>query len=245
MAGHLGAVPQPAIVTAVDGEARKHDAAGNTTSTGSKAFTYNDANRMNAVKQGDAALESYSYNHRGERVLCTQAKWRSTDHVVRRGWVVAGELFGHGPSATAGHLAGQLPSGVINVPGTGTSELDQHFRIRRWRPVVFGRSTWYVSLRVRRLPKHNVRCGRPHLLRLVSREWRRSHHCRCFVSAARSCNPRISGDGEWCGNGVRWSISDTNRTGWKGKRIHLHRGGGGLLWYLARRRESCCHSASH
>ncbi len=73
MAGHLGAVPQPAIVTAVDGEARNHDAAGNTTSTGSKAFTYNDANRMNAVKQGDAALESYSYNHRGERVLCTQA----------------------------------------------------------------------------------------------------------------------------------------------------------------------------
>jgi len=35
MAGHLGAVPQPAIVTAVDGEARNHDAVGNTTSTGS------------------------------------------------------------------------------------------------------------------------------------------------------------------------------------------------------------------
>nr|WP_329847034.1 hypothetical protein [Stenotrophomonas sepilia] len=38
-------------------------------STGSNTFTYNDANRMNAVKQGNAVLESYSYNHRGERVL--------------------------------------------------------------------------------------------------------------------------------------------------------------------------------
>jgi len=57
----------------VDGEARNHDAAGNTTSIGSKAFTYNDANRMNAVKQGDAVLESYGYNHRGERVLRTPA----------------------------------------------------------------------------------------------------------------------------------------------------------------------------
>ncbi|WP_049445236.1 hypothetical protein, partial [Stenotrophomonas maltophilia] len=60
-------------LTAVDGESRNHDAVGNTTSIGGKTFTYNDANRMNAVKQGDAVLESYAYNHRGERVLRTPA----------------------------------------------------------------------------------------------------------------------------------------------------------------------------
>ena len=60
-------------LTAVDGEARTHDAAGNTTSIGSKTFTYSDANRMNTVKQGNATLESYGYNHRGERVLRTPA----------------------------------------------------------------------------------------------------------------------------------------------------------------------------
>ncbi len=43
-------------LTAVDGEARIHDATGNTTSIGSKTFTYSDANRMNAVKQGNAPL---------------------------------------------------------------------------------------------------------------------------------------------------------------------------------------------
>ena len=73
-------------LTAVDGEARSHDAVGNTTSIGSKAFTYNDANRMNAVKQGNATLESYVYNHRGERVLRTRpvARLRSPC-MTRRG----------------------------------------------------------------------------------------------------------------------------------------------------------------
>lgn len=57
----------------MDGEARTQDAVGNTASIGSKTFIYNDANRMNAVRQGDAVLESYGYNHRGERVLRTPA----------------------------------------------------------------------------------------------------------------------------------------------------------------------------
>ena len=35
---------------AVDGEARDHDAAGNTISIGGKALSYSDANRMSAVK---------------------------------------------------------------------------------------------------------------------------------------------------------------------------------------------------
>lgn len=54
---------------AVDGEARNHDAAGNTISIGSKEYVYNDANRMSQVKQAGAVLEIYTYNHRGERVL--------------------------------------------------------------------------------------------------------------------------------------------------------------------------------
>ena len=60
-------------LTAVDGEARCHDTGGNTTSIGSKAFTYSDAKRMNAMKQGNSVLESYGYNHRGGRVLRTPA----------------------------------------------------------------------------------------------------------------------------------------------------------------------------
>ncbi len=42
-------------------------------SAGSNTFTYNDANRMNAVKQGNAVLECYICNHRGERVLRSPA----------------------------------------------------------------------------------------------------------------------------------------------------------------------------
>lgn len=53
----------------MDGEARIHDASGNTLSIGGKTFTYNRANRKKAVKQGGALLESYGYSHRGERVL--------------------------------------------------------------------------------------------------------------------------------------------------------------------------------
>lgn len=54
---------------AVDGEARNHDAAGNTLSIGGKEYVYNDANRMSQVKQAGAVLEAYTYDHRGERVL--------------------------------------------------------------------------------------------------------------------------------------------------------------------------------
>ncbi|MBT2766953.1 RHS repeat protein [Stenotrophomonas sp. ISL-67] len=56
-------------LTAVDGAARNHDAAGNTVSLDGKELVYNDANRMSQVKQGGAVVEAYTYNHRGERVL--------------------------------------------------------------------------------------------------------------------------------------------------------------------------------
>ncbi len=103
-------------LTAVDGEARTHDAAGNTTSIGSKTFTYSDANRMNAVKQGDAVLESYGYNHRGERVLRTPAGGAAQITLYDE----AGQWLGNywpRAGATAGHLAGQLSGGADQCAG--------------------------------------------------------------------------------------------------------------------------------
>jgi len=48
---------------------RSYDANGNTLSIGSHRMTYNAANRMDAVYQGDTLQERYSYNHLGERIL--------------------------------------------------------------------------------------------------------------------------------------------------------------------------------
>jgi len=48
---------------------RRYDANGNTLSMGSHRMTYNAANRMEAVYQGDTLQERYSYNHVGERIL--------------------------------------------------------------------------------------------------------------------------------------------------------------------------------
>ena len=52
----------------VGGESRHHDAAVNTTSIGSREYVYSDANRLRQAKQGGSVLESYLYNHRGERI---------------------------------------------------------------------------------------------------------------------------------------------------------------------------------
>lgn len=102
---------------AVDAEARNHDAVGNTTSIGGKTFTYNDANRMNAVKQGDAVLESYAYNHRGERVLRTPAGGAAQITLYDEAGQWLGNYSAKGPGAAAGHLAGQLPGGVDQHAG--------------------------------------------------------------------------------------------------------------------------------
>ena len=48
--------------------ARTFDAAGNITSIGRREYVYSDANRIREAKQGGAVLESYLYNHRGERI---------------------------------------------------------------------------------------------------------------------------------------------------------------------------------
>jgi len=107
----------------VDGEARNHDAAGNTTSIGSKAFTYNDANRMNAVKQGDAVLESYGYNHRGERVLRTPAGGAAQITLYDEAGQWLGNYSATGQAQLQAIWLDNYPVALINVPSTGVPQL--------------------------------------------------------------------------------------------------------------------------
>ncbi|WP_242894341.1 RHS repeat-associated core domain-containing protein, partial [Stenotrophomonas maltophilia] len=110
-------------LTAVDGEARSHDAAGNTTSIGSKAFTYNDANRMNAVKQGNATLESYVYNHRGERVLRTPAGGAAQITLYDEAGQWLGNYSATGQAQQQAIWLDNYPVALINTPATGVPEL--------------------------------------------------------------------------------------------------------------------------
>ena len=110
-------------LTAVDGEARNHDAAGNTTSIGSKTFTYSDANRMSAVKQGDAVLESYSYNHRGERVLRTPASGAAKITLYDEAGQWLGNYLATGQAQQQAIWLDNYPVALINVPSTGVPEL--------------------------------------------------------------------------------------------------------------------------
>lgn len=56
-------------LTEVNGQARSYDATGNTLSIGSRRYAHGDSNRMEDVTQGGVVLESYTYNHRGQRIL--------------------------------------------------------------------------------------------------------------------------------------------------------------------------------
>ncbi|AWH31305.1 RHS repeat protein [Stenotrophomonas sp. YAU14A_MKIMI4_1] len=110
-------------LTAVDGEARGHDAAGNTTSIGSKAFTYNDANRMNAVKQGSAVLESYAYNHRGERVLRTPTGGTAQITLYDEAGQWLGNYSASGDAQQQAIWLDNYPVALINAPAAGVPEL--------------------------------------------------------------------------------------------------------------------------
>ncbi|KKD56824.1 Rhs family transmembrane protein [Stenotrophomonas maltophilia] len=107
----------------MDGEARTHDAAGNTSSIGSKTFTYNDANRMNAVKQGDAVLESYAYNHRGERVLRTPAGGAAQITLYDEAGQWLGNYSATGQAQLQAIWLDNYPVALINVPSTGVPQL--------------------------------------------------------------------------------------------------------------------------
>ncbi|UQA20699.1 RHS repeat-associated core domain-containing protein [Stenotrophomonas sp. NY11291] len=110
-------------LTAVDGEARTHDAVGNTTSIGSKTFTYSDANRMNAVKQGNAVLETYGYNHRGERVLRTPAGGAAQITLYDEAGQWLGNYSATGQAQQQAIWLDNYPVALINVQSTGVPEL--------------------------------------------------------------------------------------------------------------------------
>ncbi|VEF38942.1 Rhs family transmembrane protein [Stenotrophomonas maltophilia] len=110
-------------LTAVEGESRTHDAAGNTTSIGSKTFTYNDANRMNTVKQGNATLESYGYNHRGERVLRTPAGGAAQITLYDEAGQWLGNYSATGQAQQQAIWLDNYPVALINTPATGVPEL--------------------------------------------------------------------------------------------------------------------------
>ncbi|MDN8654501.1 RHS repeat-associated core domain-containing protein [Stenotrophomonas indicatrix] len=110
-------------LTAVDGEVRNHDASGNTTSIGSKVFTYSDANRMNAVKQGNATLESYGYNHRGERVLRTPGGGAAQVTLYDEAGQWVGNYSATGQAQQQAIWLDNYPVALINLPSTGVPEL--------------------------------------------------------------------------------------------------------------------------
>ncbi|MNU86168.1 putative deoxyribonuclease RhsA [compost metagenome] len=108
---------------AVDGAARNQDAAGNTTSIGSKTFAYNDANRMSAVKQGAAVVESYGYNHRGERVLRAPASGGAQITVYDEGGQWVGNYSATGQAQQQAIWLDNYPVALIQTPTAGVPEL--------------------------------------------------------------------------------------------------------------------------
>jgi len=110
-------------LVAVGGEARGHDAAGNTTSIGGKAFTYNDANRMNAVKLGGAVAERYGYNHRGERVLRAPEGGNAQITVYDEAGQWLGNYSATGQAQQQAIWLDNYPVALINVAAAGVPEL--------------------------------------------------------------------------------------------------------------------------
>ncbi len=110
-------------LVAVGGEARGHDAAGNTTSIGGKAFTYNDANRVNAVKLGGAVAERYGYNHRGERVLRAPEGGDAQITVYDEAGQWLGNYSAAGQAQQQAIWLDNYPVALINVVAAGVPEL--------------------------------------------------------------------------------------------------------------------------
>ncbi|MET4679527.1 RHS repeat-associated core domain-containing protein [Stenotrophomonas rhizophila] len=108
---------------AVDGEARNHDAAGNTISIGGREFSYSDANRMNAVKQAGAVVESYTYNHRGERVLRVPASGEIQLTVYDEAGQWIGNYSATGQSLQQAIWLDSYPVALISSPSSGVPEV--------------------------------------------------------------------------------------------------------------------------
>ncbi|WP_206431939.1 RHS repeat protein [Pseudomonas orientalis] len=107
----------------VDGEARNHDAAGNTVSIGGREFVYNAANRMGAVKQGGPVVESYGYNHRGERVLRAPASGDAQLTLYDEAGQWIGNYSATGQPQQQAIWLDNYPIALINAPSASIPEL--------------------------------------------------------------------------------------------------------------------------
>ncbi len=107
----------------VDGEARNHDAAGNTVSIGGREFVYTAANRMGAVKQGGVVVESYGYNHRGERVLRAPASGDAQLTLYDEAGQWIGNYSATGQPQQQAIWLDNYPIALINTPSAGIAEL--------------------------------------------------------------------------------------------------------------------------
>jgi RHS repeat-associated protein len=110
-------------LTAVDGAARNHDAAGNTVSLDGKELVYNDANRMSQVKQGGAVVEAYTYNHRGERVLRAPTAGEAQITLYDEAGQWLGNYSATGSPLQQAIWLGDYPVALINAPASGVPEL--------------------------------------------------------------------------------------------------------------------------
>ena len=108
---------------AVGGEVRNQDAAGNTTSIGDKVLTYNDANRIYAVKLDGMVTERYGYNHRGERVLRAPAVGDAQITVYDEDGQWLGNYSTTGQAQQQAIWLDNYPVAVINVATAGVPEL--------------------------------------------------------------------------------------------------------------------------
>ncbi len=78
---------------------------------------------MNAVRQGDAVLESYGYNHRGERVLRTRAGGVAQITLYDEAGRWLGSYSATGLAEQQAIWLDNYLVALINVPGTGVPEL--------------------------------------------------------------------------------------------------------------------------
>jgi len=110
-------------LAAVDGQARSYDAAGNTVSVADKDFAYSDANRMSAVKQVDEVVESYSYNHRSERVLRAPASGDAQLTMYDEAGQWIGNYSAAGLPQQQAIWLDEYPIALIGAPSAGVPEV--------------------------------------------------------------------------------------------------------------------------
>ena len=110
-------------LTSVDGEVRDHDAAGNTTSIGSREYVYSDANRLRQAKQRGVVLESYLYNHRGERIQREPSGGSAQFTVYDEAGQWLGNYGSTGQALQQAIWLDSYPVALINAPAVGVPEV--------------------------------------------------------------------------------------------------------------------------